>query len=119
MSKISVILSADQVLINALDLLPNYADIVMGVEIPSGQKVNNFDKLSFGYTIYRSREVLSTRQWPADFSKYVQSDQVFLETDRVHWQPQWPLRIEAWFRESGRMYTGFLEFTVPVLPDNS
>jgi hypothetical protein len=118
MSLISIVLSTDQeIKIDAGDLVSNYVDIRLGVEIPAGQRANNFNNLSFGYTIYKAREVLKTNQWPLSFSKYVQSDRVFLETDRVYWQAGWPIRLEAWFIESGKKYTGYSEFTVPTVSD--
>lgn len=98
------------------NLSPNYGDIFIGVDIPEERGTAVFNNLSFGYTLYKGSEVVSTRSWPDPGVRYIQTDQDFLENNRAEWKPDWNLKLDVWLEEAGVRHEASQSFKTPRPP---
>ena len=96
------------------NIAPTYCDLMAG--IVKEATVVKMDRVSFGYSLKRDGEKISSKSWPPPNVRYVQTDQEVIETARVKFQPEEELTIDFWLDYGGNHLEDSFTFTSPRPP---
>jgi len=113
MSQIKILfrMSDQSFLFTPKDLAPDYCDLMAGIVKESARL--NMDRVSFGYSLKRDGEEISSKSWPPPNVRYVQTDQEVIEVERVFFYPEEELTIDFWLDYGGNHLEDSYTFTTP------
>lgn len=82
---------------------PGYTDIQLALCTDNSSTVN-YQNLMFGFKWFDGLTVIAEKQWPPSNTKYVQSDQRWLVTERVTHLPDKAYRLWVWLTDHGELF---------------
>jgi hypothetical protein len=73
-----------------------------------------YKDLSFGFEIKKELEVIIKKSWPQGKTKYVSSNQSFLETERILLNPTELYKVECWAINDNLRTNVFFDLCLPI-----
>jgi hypothetical protein len=102
--------------ISDLDGYSDYIDFYFSFKKEESTEIE-FNNLSFGYFVVVEGNEIVNEEYPKDNSKYIYTDQAYLEVSRVFgFRPNRSYYIEFWAEEDGVRFFNSVEFEMPLPP---
>lgn len=97
--------------LNIENLAPSYGDLLIG--FTDNAPVVEFIDLKFGFELKKGTEILQSAEHPPFGLKYIESDQPYLVTERLQFQPNTTYTLFLWCENNGERFEKEFQFTTP------
>lgn len=96
------------------DVSSHYADLQIG--FTKDAPVVPFDNLRFGFALVKDGEMIDSKNWPPENIRYRRTDQKYLITHRLRFEPETEYSINIWAENAGIRAETTHTFTTPRPP---
>jgi hypothetical protein len=97
--------------IETYNIASNYVDLYIG--FTDDAPIIEFDNLQFGFTISKGEENVKIKNYPENGIIYVNTDQPFLEVERINLEPNTIYSLYIWAENASIKIENNFEFVTP------
>jgi hypothetical protein len=100
-------------------LSSTYADLLIG--FTENKSIATFDEFSFGFSLKLDNEVIESGEYPPEGVEYVETDQLYITSDRLNLKPdkEYDLYLWAENKKVKIQHTEKFKTPIPESPYNS
>ncbi len=98
--------------VTAEELSSHYADLCIG--FTDQKPIVNFINLKFGYTLSSDDTEIKTQSYPPAGVTYLQTDQEYIVSDRLMFEPETAYSLFLWAENDGNRYEYTYNFITPI-----
>ena len=93
------------------ELRHDFADLHIG--FTAGPPIVSFKDLKFGYELREGNDIISYKSWPPTGVKYKKSDQIYLVTTRISFEPGHTYILHLWAKNENKRIEKDFQLQIP------